>query len=109
MNKFELAKEYFLDGCSFLEAEDFSQAEHKFIKSLELIPDRASTLTNLSVAQLKLKKYSEARATAQKAISVESDNSEAYLNLGLIEKELRNFESAVKCFDKSIIFFWAIK
>ena len=85
MNNFELAKEYFLDGCGFLEAEDFSQAEHKFIKSLELIPDRVSTLTNLSAAQLKLKKYSEARSAAQKAISVESDNSEAYLNLGLIE------------------------
>ena len=100
MNNFELAKEYFLEGCGFLEAEDFSQAEHKFIKSLELVPDRASTLTNLSAAQLKLKKYSEARATAQKAISVESDNSEAYLNLGHIEKELKNFESAVKFFDK---------
>ena len=102
MNNFELAKEYFLEGCGFLESEDFSQAEYKFIKSLELIPDRASTLTNLSAAQLKLKKYSEARATAQKAISVESDNSEAYLNLGLIEKELKNFESAVKVFDKAL-------
>jgi predicted O-linked N-acetylglucosamine transferase (SPINDLY family) len=103
MNNFELAKEYFLDGCSFFEAEDFSQAEHKFIKSLELIPDRASTLTNLSAAQLELKKYSEARATAKKAISVGGDNSQAYLTLGLIEKELKNFEVAVKCFDQSII------
>jgi protein O-GlcNAc transferase len=102
MDNFELAKEYFFDGCNFLEAEDFSQAEYKFIKSLELIPDRTSTLTNLSAAQLKLKKYSEARATAQKAILVESDNSEAYLNLGLIEKELKNFESAVKFFDKAL-------
>jgi protein O-GlcNAc transferase len=102
MNNFELAKEYFLDGCGFLEAEDFSQAEYKLMKSLELIPDRASTLTNLSAAQLKLKKYSEARATAEKAISVESDNSEAYLNLGLIEKELKNFDSAVKFFDKAL-------
>ena len=102
MNNFELAKEYFLDGCSFLEAEDFSQAEHKFIKSLELIPDRVSTLTNLSAAQLKLKKYSEARSAAQKAISVESDNSEAYLNLGLIELDLKNFESAINFFDKTL-------
>ena len=102
MNNFELARDYFLDGCGFLEAEDFSQAENKFIKSLGLIPDRVSTLTNLSAAQLKLKKYSEARATAQKAISVESDNSEAYLNLGLIELDLKNFESAIKFFDKAL-------
>ena len=102
MNNFELAKEYFLDGCGFLEAENFSQAEHKFIKSLEYIPDRASTLTNLSAAQLKLKKYSEARASAQKAILVEADNSEAYLNLGIIENDLKNFESAIKFFDKAL-------
>jgi predicted O-linked N-acetylglucosamine transferase (SPINDLY family) len=102
MNNFELAKEYFLDGCGFLEAENFSQAEHKFIKSLEYIPDRASTLTNLSAAQLKLKKYSEARASAQKAILVKADNSEAYLNLGLIEYDLKNFESAIKFFDKAL-------
>jgi len=102
MNNFELAKEYFLDGCNLLEAEDFSLAEHKFKKSLELIPDRASTLTNLSVAQLRLKKYSEARAAAQKAISVEGSNSEAYLNLGLIEKELKSYSAALKLFDKAI-------
>jgi len=102
MNNFELARDYFLDGCSFFEAEDFSQAENNFIKSLELIPDRVSTLTNLSAAQLKLKKYSEARVAAQKAISVESDSSEAYLNLGLIELDLKNFESAIEFFDKAL-------
>ena len=102
MNNFELARDYFLDGCSFFEAEDFSQAENNFIKSLELIPDRVSTLTNLSAAQLKLKKYSEARAAAQKAISRESDSSEAYLNLGLIELDLKNFESAIEFFDKAL-------
>jgi Flp pilus assembly protein TadD/ADP-heptose:LPS heptosyltransferase len=102
MDNFELAKEYFLDGCSFLEAEDFSRAEHKFIKSLDLLPDRASTLTNLSAAQIKLRKYSEARAAAQKAISVESNNSEAYLNLGVIETELKNFDTAAKFFDKAL-------
>ena len=102
MSKFELAKEYFLDGCLFLEADDFSQAEYKFKKSLELIPDRASTLTNLSAAQLKLKKYSQAKAAAEKAILVESDNSEAYLNLGLIDKELKSYDSAIHFFDKAL-------
>ena len=102
MNNFELAKEYFLRGCAFLEAGDFFQAESNFISSLELIPDRASTLTNLSVAQLKLKKYSEAKAAAKKAILVEVDNSEAYLNLGLVEKELRAYDDAVKFFDKAL-------
>lgn len=102
MNNFELAKKYFLDGCFFLDAEDFSQAEYKFKKSLELIPDRVSTLTNLSAAQFKLRKYPEAKATAKKAILLDGANSEVYLNLGLIEKELKSLESAINCFDKAL-------
>ena len=102
MNNFELAKEYFLEGCAFLEVEEFSQAEYKFKQSLQLIPDRASTLTNLSATQLKLKKYSEAMATAKKAILIENTNIEAYLNLGLIEKEFKKFASAANFFDKAL-------
>jgi len=102
MNIYELAKEYFLDGCAFLEGEDFSQAEQKFKQSLDLMPDRASTLTNLSATQIKLKKYSEARLAAEKAIQIESSNSEAYLNLGLVEKEFNRLESAVHYFDTAL-------
>jgi len=102
MNDFELAKNYFLEGVSLLESGLYSDAENKFISSLKLIPERVSTLTNLSVTQLKLKKYDEAKASAEKAILLESGNSEAYLNLGLIEKELRNPEKAIKHFNKAI-------
>ena len=55
MTNFELAKKYFLDGCALLGEKNFIQAEFKFQKSLELMPDRTSTLTNLSATQLKLK------------------------------------------------------
>ena len=100
MNNFELAKDYFIDGCTFLEAEDFSQAEYKFKKSLELIPDRVSTLTNLSATLLKLKKYSEAKAAAERALLIQNGNIQAYLNLGILEKELKNFESSLNYFDQ---------
>ena len=102
MNTFEVAKEYFLEGCKFLEAEEFSQAEYQFKKSLELMPDRSSTLTNLSATQLKLKKYFEAKDAAEKAISIDAGNSEAYLNLGLIEKEFRRFINSANFFDKAL-------
>jgi predicted TPR repeat methyltransferase len=102
MNNFEIAKEFFLEGCALLEAENYSQAEYKFKQSLEIMPDRASTLTNLSATQLKLKKYSEAKAAADKAILIESENSQAYLNLGLIEKEFKRFESSANFFDKAL-------
>ncbi|QWD68083.1 tetratricopeptide repeat protein [Polynucleobacter sp. VK25] len=102
MSTFEVAKEYFLEGCKFLEAEEFSQAEYQFKKSLELMPDRSSTLTNLSATQLKLKKYFEAKDAAEKAISIDAGNSEAYLNLGLIEKEFRRFTNSANFFDKAL-------
>ncbi|QWD77731.1 glycosyltransferase family 41 protein [Polynucleobacter sp. MWH-Svant-W18] len=102
MSNFQLAKEFFLNGCIFFEQENFSEAECKFIQSHELMPDRVSTLINLSATQLKLQKYSEAKAAAEKALLIEGDNSEAYLNLGLIEKELNRFESAINFFDKAI-------
>lgn len=102
MDNFELAKAYFLEGCNFLEAEDFSRAEEMFKQSLERIPDRASTLINLSAAQLKLHKYAEASITIQKVLSVDPANSEAYLNLGVVEKELKHFELAIQFFDKAI-------
>jgi protein O-GlcNAc transferase len=102
MDNFALAKKYFLKGCAFLKSENFFKAECMFKKSLEFIPDRASTLTNLSAAQLKLKKYSEAETSAKKAILIEEVNSEAYLNLGLIEIEYKRYESAANYFDKAL-------
>ena len=102
MTDFELAKQHFLDGCACLDAENYNKAEHHFQQSLELLPDRPSTLTNLSVSQLKQQKYAEAKACAEKAISLEGDNSEAYLNLGLIEKELKQLNNALSFFDKAI-------
>lgn len=102
MSNFELAKILFLDGCAFLEAKDFTKAESKFMQSLELLPNRVSTLTNLSAAQLKLQKYSEAKATAEKSILIDEENYEAYLNLDLIEKKFKRFDAAVNFFDKAI-------
>ena len=102
MNNFELAKQYFLEGLLFLEEEKFSQAEFKLKQSLELIPDRVSTLTNLSAVQVKLKKYLDAKINGEKAIFLEAGNSQAYLNLGLIEAELKNLVSALHYFERAL-------
>ena len=102
MNNFELAKQYFLEGLLFLEEEKFSQAEFKLKQSLEFIPDRASTLTNLSAVQVNQKKYLDAKINAEKAIFLEAGNSQAYLNLGLIEAELKNLVSALHYFERAL-------
>ena len=103
MDNFESAKLLFLDGLNLLEKESYQEAELKFIESLKLLPDRVSTLTNLSAAQIKLKKYLDVRLTAQQAIELDGLNSEAFVNLGLAEKGLHNLTLALDCFNRAIL------
>lgn len=99
---FEKAKQHFLTGLDLFEKGQFQDAEQQFLASLQIIPDRVSTLTNLSGTYIKLRKFLEARNYSQKAIAYEENNSEAYLNIGVIEKEQGNFNEAVEYFEKAI-------
>ena len=99
---FEKAKHHFLEGVALLKNEKFQEAETEFLESLNLLPNRASTLTNLSAVQIKLKKFSDAKITSQQAIRLDENNNMAYLNLGIIEKEELNILSAINFFDLSL-------
>ena len=102
MDNFQKAKDHFLDGIKHLENGAFEEAESDFLSSLELAPERPSTLTNLGATQIKLKKYPEARATCEKAIALDENNPEALLNLGLVHKEAKDYVFALDNFDKAI-------
>ncbi len=104
MDTFESAKQFFFQGLGFFEKEMFCEAEDCFEKALRLVPDRVSTLTNLSATKIKLKKFAEAKSLASKAIAADKANSEAYLVRGLVELEYKNWTEAVNCFDKAIEF-----
>ena len=98
---FDKAKGLFLNGLNQLGENDFEGAEKSFQASLSLLPNRASSLTNLSAAQIKLRKFPDARHASLQAIELEENNSEAYFNLGVIENELGNFTAAIKHLNKS--------
>ena len=102
MDAFESAKQYFLQGLDFFAQEKFSEAEDRFEKSLQVIPDRVSTLTNLSATKIRLKRFAEGKVLASRAIALDQKNSEAYLNLGLVEVEFKNENGALEYFDKAI-------
>ncbi len=102
MENFEKAKALFFEGLEHLKNEQFIHAEEKFLSSLELVPGRASTLTNLSAAQVKLKKFDLARASAQSALQIDKSNSSAWLNLGLVEKNKNCLEQAIAYFEKAL-------
>ena len=83
MPDFETAKRLFFEGLHFLEANDLEAAEARFARSLEIIPERVSTLNNLSAVKIKLSKFAEAEDLARKAVALEEKSPEAWSNLGL--------------------------
>ena len=102
MTDIEIAKQLFADGLDLIQNNEFEQAEKKFLKSLELIPDRESVLNNLSSTQIKLKKYKDANKSATRVIELNKNNAVAWMNLGVIEQELNNYETSVNYFNKAI-------
>jgi len=99
---FEAAKALFLEGLEALKALDYKLAEGKFLESLRRWPDRVSTLTNLSTAQIRLGKYKEAEKVAERLLQLAESNCETWLNIGLIEKHKNNPEDALECFERAI-------
>ena len=104
MPDFETAKRLFFEGLHFLEANDLDAAEARFARSLEIIPERVSTLNNLSAVKIKLSKFAEAEDLARKAVALEEKSPEAWSNFGLAltatgrqEEALRACERAVEC------------
>lgn len=102
MEDFELAKALFYEGLACFEQENFAQAEIKFRDCLKLVPDRISTLTNLSATLIRLKKTEAAREFSLRSIALDPASAESWVNLGLVEKESSNQTEAIHCFEKAI-------
>src|SRR5689334_22284717 len=78
MNDFETARQCFFEGLQLLEANNLQAAETQFARSLELIPERVSTLNNLSAVKIKLTKFGEAQNLARKAVELDEKSPEAW-------------------------------
>lgn len=102
MDNFESAKQCFLEGLALLQANDFRAAETQFARSLELIPDRVSTLNNLSAVKLKLRQFAEAEQFALKAIAVDGQSPEAWSNLGIALTGLERHQEALEACDRAL-------
>lgn len=102
MDDFEKAKQAFLQGLQFLEANDLPAAEAMFTRSLEILPERVSTLNNLSAVKIKLGKFDEAEAFARKAIALDDNSPEAWSNLGLALTRTERQEEALNACDRAL-------
>lgn len=87
MDSFEQARQLFLEGLACLGSNDLEGADARFSGSLQLLPDRPSTLTNRAAARLRLGRLDEAEADARRAVAIDDRYAEAWLNLALIALE----------------------
>jgi predicted O-linked N-acetylglucosamine transferase (SPINDLY family) len=96
------AKKHFEDGLIHFENKDFINAEINFSKSLEIIPDRLSTITNLIATLIKLNKFVDASKYLQNAMRKYEKDEILYLNQGILNLKLKNLTAAIQSFDNSI-------
>lgn len=99
---FEQAKAFFQQGIAHYEAMRFREAERDFAAALALVPGRASTLTNLGAARLKLGKFQEAADLLEEALAQEPDNVEALGHRAAALAELGDHRSALACIDRAL-------
>ena len=103
MNNFEQARQRFTEGIDCLNGGRYEEAELKFEKSLALLPDRVSTLTNLSLARILLKKFGEARKSAEAALAIDPGSIEGWLNLGRAKNQEADYSGALAAFRQVIV------
>jgi Tfp pilus assembly protein PilF len=102
MKDLETAKQFFVEGLQLLEEKKFLAAEIQFECSLKIIPDRVSTLNNLSFIKNRQKKFDAAEEFARKAIAKDEKSSEAWLNLGIALSAMERREEALQAYDRAL-------
>lgn len=102
MQEFERARRLFHDGISHFRDGRFDAAEAAFVGSLDLVPDRPSTLVNLAATRLRLGKAASALKAAAHALRFESANADAWFHNGTALDALGNRTGAVAAFRKAV-------
>ena len=102
MQDFEEAKQLFLKGLKFQQMKSLAEAESMYVRSLEFLPDRPSTLLNLSLVQFEQGKLQEAKKAAERIILVDPDNAAALTQIGAIYLKLGLYNLAISELGKAI-------
>lgn len=99
---FEAARAQFLQGVACLQAGRADDARRALEASLDLVPGRPSTLTNLGVAWLRLGQPGRALPVLQQALDAEPGNVEALGHCGAALGELGRPADALDHLDKAL-------
>jgi len=99
---FDQAKTFFLLGMEHYQKGSYEEAERLLSKSLEILPNRLSTLTNLFAVLLKLDRLEFAEEIIGKAIDYHPTNESLYFNRGLLFVKNKNWSMALINYDRAI-------
>ena len=102
MQEFEKAKALFFDGLRELEQGRPLEAERCFRGSLALVPNRVSTLVNLSSSLIRQRRAAEAGEVAQQVLAIDKQAADGWLNLGLASQGLGDLKQALDCMDRAL-------
>lgn len=99
---FEIAKSHFLAGVSYLQNENWEQAEASFRLAQKILPGRSSTVSNLLGALVAQEKYDEAWEIVDDALALNEDHSNTNANVGILHYKSRNYDEALSYLNKAI-------
>ncbi len=99
---FKKAKEHFFLALNHILEENWIGAERELKISLQYVPNRVSTITNLCATLIKLKKVEEAGDLIEKALTLDPENSELLLNKGILFSEKKRYSDALASYERSI-------
>lgn len=88
-------------GSSFYNNHNFSMAEKKYKKSLQIQENNAKFYSRLAANLSNLERYEEAIQASQKAIELDPNYIHAYNNLGNIYMRSKRYTEAIQCYKKA--------
>ncbi|KAL3879102.1 hypothetical protein ACJMK2_031415 [Sinanodonta woodiana] len=112
-----MASELFSQANAEFVDENYEKALHLYSKAIEIDGEKDDYYSSRSHAYLKLERYQEAAADADKAISLNNRNTKAYIRKGIALYHMRNYEKAKEVFidgqvrdpDDGIFIIWIEK
>jgi Flp pilus assembly protein TadD len=89
-------------GKAYSDQGNYEKAAEYFGRLVDLTPDNADARAKLAVSLDQLKRFDEAQAEVQNALTAKPDMPEAWNTLGLILLEKQQTNEAVDAFEKAI-------
>jgi Flp pilus assembly protein TadD len=80
-------------GISYMDQQQYEDAVQAFAEVVKLRPDYADGYTNIAVTDIQWEKYSSARGSLDKALSLSPDNARALYYMALVERRTGNPEA----------------